>query len=62
MINRLFQFLDSSPVNFLAVDTICKRLNDAGFKCFDSSSRCVRGRREILCCEERFFYLCFRDW
>ena len=39
MINRLFQFLDSSPVNFLAVDTICKRLNDAGFKCFDSSSR-----------------------
>lgn len=39
MINRLFQFLDSSPVNFLAVDTICKRLNDAGFKCFDASSR-----------------------
>ena len=39
MINRLFQFLDSSPVNFLAVDTICKRLNDAGFKSFDASSR-----------------------
>ena len=39
MINRLFQFLDSSPVNFLAVNTICKRLNDAGFKSFDASSR-----------------------
>ena len=39
MINRLFQFLDSSPVNFLAVDTICKRLDDAGFKSFDASSR-----------------------
>ena len=39
MINRLFQFLESSPVNFLAVDTICKRLNDAGFRCFDASSR-----------------------
>ena len=39
MINRLFQFLESSPVNFLAVDTICKRLNDAGFRCFDASLR-----------------------
>ena len=39
MINRLFQFLESSPVNFLAVDTICKRLNDAGFRWFDASSR-----------------------
>ena len=31
-INSLLQFLDSSPVNFLAVETISKQLQEAGFE------------------------------
>lgn len=37
MIQDLLSFLDSSPVNFLAVDTICKRLEQAGFRQLDPS-------------------------
>jgi aspartyl aminopeptidase len=36
MIQDLLSFLDSSPVNFLAVDTMRKRLTDAGFQEFDA--------------------------
>ncbi len=32
MINRLLRWLDSSTCNFLAVDTITKELNIAGFR------------------------------
>jgi len=38
MIQDLLSFLDSSPVNFLAVDTIRKRLNQAGFSEYDAAS------------------------
>lgn len=31
-IKDLLQFLDNSPVNFLATETICQRLVDAGFE------------------------------
>ena len=37
MIQDLFDFLQSSPVNFLAVETVCNRLRDAGFRPFDPS-------------------------
>ena len=37
MIQDLLSFLDSSPVNFLAVDTICKRLDQAGFRRIDAT-------------------------
>ena len=37
MIQDLLSFLDSSPVNFLAVDTIRKRLEQAGFRQLDPS-------------------------
>lgn len=39
MIKDLLQFLDSSPVNFLAVKTICQRLIDAGFERWDAADR-----------------------
>lgn len=39
MIKDLLQFLDSSPVNFLAVKTICQRLSDAGFERWDAADR-----------------------
>jgi len=35
MIQRLLQFLNNSPVNFLAVETIRKRLEEKGFTRFD---------------------------
>ena len=35
MISRLLQFLDASPVNFLAVDTIARRLLSAGYRHLD---------------------------
>lgn len=35
LISDLCGFLDSSPVNFLAVDTAVRRLEDAGFRCLD---------------------------
>ena len=38
MIQDLLSFLDSSPVNFLAVDTLRKRLKQAGFSEFDAAS------------------------
>ena len=34
-INSLLQFLDNSPVNFLAVETISKQLQEAGFERLD---------------------------
>ena len=37
MIQSLLQFLDDSPVNFLAVDTISKHLCDAGFEHLDAA-------------------------
>lgn len=37
MIQNLLSFLDNSPVNFLAVDTICKRLDQAGFRRMDAT-------------------------
>ena len=38
MIQDLLSFLDSSPVNFLAVDTLRKRLKQVGFCEFDAAS------------------------
>ena len=38
MIQDLLSFLDSSPVNFLAVDTLRKRLLEAGFQEFDAKN------------------------
>ena len=38
MIQDLLSFLDSSPVNFLAVDTLRKRLEEAGFRQYDAST------------------------
>ena len=37
MITRLLQFLDASPVNFLAVRNIASQLQEAGFRHFDPS-------------------------
>ena len=38
-IDSLLQFLDSSPVNFLAVETISKQLQEAGFERLDAADR-----------------------
>lgn len=38
MIQDLLSFLDSSPVNFLAVDTLRKRLEEVGFRQYDAST------------------------
>ena len=38
-INSLLQFLDSSPVNFLAVETISKQLQEAGFEHLDACDK-----------------------
>ena len=38
MIQDLLRFLDSSPVNFLAVDTLRKRLKAAGFQELDAKN------------------------
>lgn len=35
IIKDLCEFMDASPVNFLAVDTVCGRLRDAGFEELD---------------------------
>lgn len=37
MLHRLFNFLDSSPVNFLAVRNITRLLDDAGYRRLDAS-------------------------
>ncbi len=37
LISDLMQFLDASPVNFLAAEEICSRLDSAGFNALDSS-------------------------
>ena len=37
MINRLLQFLDASPVNFLAVRNIVAELEQSGYTRFDAS-------------------------
>lgn len=37
VIDDLCRFMDDSPVNFLAVDTIEKRLKEAGFSCLNPS-------------------------
>ena len=37
MIEGLLQFLNDSPVNFLAVDSIARRLEEAGFDHLDPS-------------------------
>lgn len=39
MIQRLIDFLGDSPVNFLAVDTICKRLEKDGYKKLDAAEK-----------------------
>ena len=38
-INSLLQFLNDSPVNFLAVETICKQLQKAGFQRLDAADK-----------------------
>ena len=38
-INSLLQFLDNSPVNFLAVETISKQLQEAGFERLDACDK-----------------------
>ena len=38
-INSLLHFLDSSPVNFLAVETISKQLREAGFERLDACDK-----------------------
>ena len=35
MIDRLIKFLTHAPVNFLAVDEVCRTLEDAGYTCID---------------------------
>lgn len=42
MINRLFTFLNDSPVNFLAVKAVSNRLKKAGFKRFEPEQRLDR--------------------
>lgn len=39
MINRLIEFLGESPVNFLAVNAISKRLEAKGFRKFDATQK-----------------------
>ena len=39
MINSLFNFLEKSPVNFLAVRTLSERLEEEGFKRFNPSEK-----------------------
>ena len=39
MIEKLLNFLNASPVNFLAVETIKKQLNEAGFKMLDAGEK-----------------------
>ena len=39
MIQDLLSFLDSSPVNFLAAETICEQLRKAGFEHLDAADR-----------------------
>lgn len=39
MIKKLLNFLNASPVNFLAVETIKKQLNEAGFKMLDAGEK-----------------------
>lgn len=39
MIQRLIDFLGDSPVNFLAVDTICKKLDKDGYKRLDAAEK-----------------------
>ncbi|MBO4663921.1 MAG: M18 family aminopeptidase [Bacteroidaceae bacterium] len=39
MINRLIEFLNDSPVNFLAVASIAKRLDAAGYKKFNATDK-----------------------
>lgn len=36
---NLISFLDASPVNFWAVETVCQHLNAAGFRCLDMTDR-----------------------
>ena len=38
-IEDLLQFLDNSPVNFLAVKTICQQLSEAGFERLDACNK-----------------------
>ena len=38
MIQSLLDFLNESPVNFLAVDAVAKRLEDAGFERYDATA------------------------
>lgn len=38
MINRLIDFLNASPVNFLAVDTLSKELEQAGFRKWEATT------------------------
>ncbi len=40
-ITSLLQFLDSSPVNFLAVRTICQQLSEAGFEHLNAADKLV---------------------
>ena len=40
-ISSLLHFLDSSPVNFLAVKTICQQLEEAGFERLDACDKLV---------------------
>ena len=40
-IEDLLQFLDNSPVNFLAVKTICQQLSEAGFERLDACNKLV---------------------
>lgn len=44
MIQRLMSFLDDSPVNFLAVHTLAKKLDEAGFRRMDAAEPVTSAR------------------
>ena len=50
-INSLLQFLDNSPVNFLAVETISQQLKEAGFEHLDACDKLGEMKKLIQCFE-----------
>ena len=38
MLQRLFDFLSASPVNFLATAAVCSRLDEAGYRRLDATA------------------------
>lgn len=63
MIQNLIEFLNASPVNFLAVKTVKERLMEAGFREIDAAKpigNVVTGDR-LFFTKKRLFDLCRAD-